>query len=472
MKIALYLRVSTLEQAESGYSLEEQEDKLRKYCEAKDWDVVHVYRDPGFSGSTLNRPSMQQLISDVDAGLFEGVLVYKLDRLSRSQKDTLHLIEDVFNAHNVSFISMSENFDTSTPFGKAMIGILSVFAQLEREQIKERMQMGKVGRAKTGKAMNWSNPPFGYNYDEANEVYKVDDLKARIVKGIYKDYLSGTSITKIVDKLNSTGHIGKPKAWSFSTIRAVLSNESYTGVTIWKDKAYPGSHKAIISKEMFDRTQKELSRRQRLYAEISNPRPFQAQYMLSGIIRCAYCGNVYVIDTRKNKNLGKYHIYRCASKSRSKTPQEQKDKCLSVVTYKMEDLEHRVISEIRKLQVDNSLIDKYKVETVDTTPLKKELERIKKQQAKLVDLYLDSGNLPLEKVKEKSDELERQRQNIQRQLEQISEPPLSVNEAKELLNTDDVTKLDYEQRKILVNKLIREITLSNDNMNINWNFTL
>ncbi|MEY8737142.1 recombinase family protein [Lactobacillus sp. AN1001] len=472
MKIALYLRVSTLEQAESGYSLEEQEDKLRKYCEAKDWDVVHVYRDPGFSGSTLNRPSMQQLISDVGAGLFEGVLVYKLDRLSRSQKDTLHLIEDVFNAHNVSFISMSENFDTSTPFGKAMIGILSVFAQLEREQIKERMQMGKVGRAKTGKAMNWSNPPFGYNYDEANEAYKVDDLKARIVKDIYKDYLSGTSITKIVDKLNETGHIGKPKAWSFSTLRAVLSNETYTGVTVWKGNAYPGSHKAIISKKMFDRTQKELSRRQRLYAEISNPRPFQAQYMLSGIIRCAYCGNIYVIDTRKNKKLGKYHIYRCASKSRSKTPQEQKDKCLSMVTYQMKDLEHRVISEIRKLQVDNSLIDRYKTETVDTTPLKNELERINKQQAKLVDLYLIDGNLPLEKVKEKSHELERQRQNIQHQLNQINEPPLSVSEAKELLATDDITTLSYESQKVLVNKLIREITISNDSMNINWNFTL
>ncbi len=472
MKVALYLRVSTLEQAESGYSLEEQEDKLRKYCEAKDWQVVHVYRDPGFSGSTLQRPSMQQLISDVSAGLFEGVLVYKLDRLSRSQKDTLHLIEDVFNKHDISFISMSENFDTSTPFGKAMIGILSVFAQLEREQIKERMQMGKVGRAKTGKAMNWSNPPFGYIYDEENDAYKTDKLKAQIVKDIYKDYLSGTSINKIVNKLNATGHIGKPAPWHISSLRAVLANETYTGVTVWRGNIYAGSHEAIISKDTFDKTQKELSRRQRLYAEISNPRPFQAQYMLSSIMRCAYCDNVFVIDTRKNKKLGKYHVYRCASKSRSKTPQELKDKCLSVVTYKKKDLEYRVISEIRKLQVDNSLIDKYKTETVDTAPLKKELERIRKQQAKLVDLYLDAGNLPLEKVKERSNELEQQRKSIQQRLDQISEPPITVNEAKKLLNTDDVTTLSYDQQKILVNKLIREIRIDNKSININWNFTL
>lgn len=472
MKVALYLRVSTLEQAESGYSLEEQEDKLRKYCEAKDWNVVHVYRDPGFSGSTLKRPSMQQLISDVSAGLFEGVLVYKLDRLSRSQKDTLHLIEDVFNKHNISFISMSENFDTSTPFGKAMIGILSVFAQLEREQIKERMQMGKVGRAKTGKAMNWSNPPFGYIYDEENDAYKTDELKAQIVKDIFKDYLSGTSINKIVNKLNATGHIGKPAPWQLSSLRGVLSSETYTGVTVWRGNTYAGSHEAIISKDTFDKTQKELSRRQRLYAEISNPRPFQAQYMLSSIMRCAYCDNVFVIDTRKNKKLGKYHIYRCASKSRSKTPQEQKDKCLSVVTYKKKDLEYKVISEIRKLQVDNSLIDKYKTETVDTTPLKEELERIRKQQAKLVDLYLDAGNLPLEKVKERSNELEHQRKSIQQRLDQINEPPITVTEAKKLLNTDDVTTLSYDQQKILVNKLIREIRIDNDSININWNFTL
>lgn len=149
LRVATYTRVSTLEQAEEGYSIQEQQDKLEKYCEVKDWAITHRYSDPGFSGSNIKRPGIRELIAAAKQGDFDLVLVYKLDRLSRSQKDTLYLIEDVFQANQVDFVSLSENFDTSTPFGKAMIGILSVFAQLEREQIKERMTMGKIGRAKS-----------------------------------------------------------------------------------------------------------------------------------------------------------------------------------------------------------------------------------------------------------------------------------------------------------------------------------
>ncbi|WP_239828203.1 recombinase family protein, partial [Streptococcus pneumoniae] len=100
----------------------------------KDWNVYKVYTDGGFSGSNTDRPALESLIKDAKKRKFDTVLVYKLDRLSRSQKDTLHLIEDVFIKNGIEFLSLQENFDTSTPFGKAMIGLLSVFAQLEREQ--------------------------------------------------------------------------------------------------------------------------------------------------------------------------------------------------------------------------------------------------------------------------------------------------------------------------------------------------
>ena len=152
-KVAIYVRVSTTSQAEEGYSIEEQIDKLESYCKIKDWTVYKVYTDGGFSGSNTERPALERLIKDADRKKFDTVLVYKLDRLSRSQKDTLFLIEDVFIKNGIEFLSLQENFDTSTPFGKAMIGLLSVFAQLEREQIKERMQLGKLGRAKAGKSM-------------------------------------------------------------------------------------------------------------------------------------------------------------------------------------------------------------------------------------------------------------------------------------------------------------------------------
>ena len=143
-KVAIYVRVSTQEQAVEGYSISEQIDRLTKFCEAHSWKIYKVYTDPGFSGGNMNRPSLQKLFADCTQKRFDTVLVYKLDRLSRSQKDTLYIIEDLFLTNHVDFISMSENFDTSTPFGRAMIGILSVFAQLEREQIKD----GKDGQSR------------------------------------------------------------------------------------------------------------------------------------------------------------------------------------------------------------------------------------------------------------------------------------------------------------------------------------
>ena len=139
-RAAIYIRVSTLEQAQEGYSIGAQKERLLAYCKAHGWGVADFYIDGGYSGSNLNRPGIQKLIAEVAS--FDLVLVLKLDRLSRSQRDTLHLIEDIFLPNNVDFISMSESFDTSTPFGRAMIGILSVFAQLEREQIKERLSWG------------------------------------------------------------------------------------------------------------------------------------------------------------------------------------------------------------------------------------------------------------------------------------------------------------------------------------------
>ena len=129
-----YVRVSTENQLEN-YSIDEQISRLNAYCTAKDMLLLKIYTDGGYSGGNTDRPALKQMLEDIKTVKVDAILVYKLDRLSRSQKDTLTLIEDSFLAHGVDFISINENFDTSTPFGRAMIGILSVFAQLEKDQI-------------------------------------------------------------------------------------------------------------------------------------------------------------------------------------------------------------------------------------------------------------------------------------------------------------------------------------------------
>lgn len=141
-RAALYVRVSTDAQYEEGYSVDAQKEKLVQYCKLKDFSDYEFYIDGGWSGSNIDRPEMKRMIDDIVSHKVDSVIVYKLDRLSRSQKDTIFLLEDIFIPNNCSFISLNENFDTSTPYGKAMIGILSVFAQLERENIRERTRMG------------------------------------------------------------------------------------------------------------------------------------------------------------------------------------------------------------------------------------------------------------------------------------------------------------------------------------------
>ena len=150
-RVFIYVRVSTVQQAEEGYSIPQQIERLTKYCEAMGWQVVKVYVDDGHSGGSMERPGLQQMFKDIEKGHADLVLVDKLDRLSRSQFDTLYMIQKVFDPQNVAFVSRAEAFDTSTAFGKAMVGILAVFAELERSRIKERMIDGKEGRAKEGK---------------------------------------------------------------------------------------------------------------------------------------------------------------------------------------------------------------------------------------------------------------------------------------------------------------------------------
>ena len=148
--VDLYIRVSSTEQAEEGYSVGEQEARLRNYSAAMGYTIHAVHVDPGFSGASLHRPGIQRVIEDVNNGSCKKVIVWKLDRLSRSQKDTLILLEDVFLANDCHFISLMESFDTSTPFGRCIVGILAAFAQMERENIKLRTTMGRQARIRAG----------------------------------------------------------------------------------------------------------------------------------------------------------------------------------------------------------------------------------------------------------------------------------------------------------------------------------
>lgn len=474
-KVALYVRVSTTSQLEEGYSIEEQKAKLESYCDIKDWHVYKVYTDGGFSGSTTERPALEKLIKDAQSKLFDTVLVYKLDRLSRSQKDTLYLIEDVFLKNDIEFVSLLENFDTSTPFGRAVIGLLSVFAQLEREQIKERMQLGKLGRAKSGKSMMWSKTSYGYSYDKETGTMTVNEYEALVVKEIFASYLAGMSITKLRDKINE--EYPKQPAWSYRTIRGILANPVYCGLNQYKGQTFQGAHKAIISLDDFEQTQRELAKRQQTAKELSNPRPFQAKYMLSGLAQCGYChAPLKVILGVVRKDGSRFKRYECYQrhprKTKGVTVYNDNKKCDSGY-YDMELLEHYVLTRISQLQNDPEKIQElFSDDTspaVDKQAIQKQIDGLTLKLSKLNDLYLDD-RITLDELRTKSADFIKQRSALEEEIKKASNDKQAGKRKKieKLLDASSVFDMSYDNQKVIVRELIDKVQVTSDKVVIRW----
>ena len=248
----VYTRVSTPEQALEGYSIDEQDRKCRAAIESKGWTYAGTFSDPGVSGRTMNRNGLQQMITAIKAGKVDAVVIYKLDRLSRKQRDTMAIIEDVFLANDVTLVSLNETLDTSTPWGRAMIGILSSFTQMEGENIQARTAMGREAKAKKG-GYAGGKPPIGYRADNGNLVIVPEE--AEIVRLVFKLRREcDMTLMEIADELNKQGYKTK-KGYDFrhSAIQVILKNEEiYRGnYQYGKENKQIGQHEAILKEGEF-----------------------------------------------------------------------------------------------------------------------------------------------------------------------------------------------------------------------------
>ena len=270
---ALYIRVSTDAQREEGYSIEAQQEMLVAYCVSRGIKDYRLYIDGGFSGSNIERPEMTRLIADIRLGRISHVIVYKLDRLSRSQKDTLYLIEDILIPHGVSFVSLNENMDTATPIGRAMLGIMSAFAQLERETIRERTRMGMKERVKSGLWPGGGKIPFGYDYDPTQGIL-VPNADADTVRLMYDLYRKGWSMMAIA---RYTGLKYERLA------EQILRRKTNAGYIVYNGVAYKGKHEPLIAEEVYEETM-------RLMAERSRGSGGGAKHLLAGLVECGVCG--------------------------------------------------------------------------------------------------------------------------------------------------------------------------------------
>lgn len=447
IKGACYVRVSTDNQLEN-YSIEEQTDRLKAYCKAKDIQVVKIYTDGGYSGGNVNRPALQQMLQDIDKGLIDSVIVYKLDRLSRSQKDTLMLIEDCFLAKNVDFVSVNENFDTSTPFGRAMIGILSVFAQLEKDQITERFTMGRIGRAKNGYFHGGGNAPTGYDYIDGELV--INDYEAIQVKDLYNRFLKGYSIHNCWQYMQQ-----KYGGWSNEvSVRNVLKNELYIGKVKFKGVAYQGNHQPIISEETFRQVQ-DLFNSSRRASDTFKRSPFKASTLLSSLVYCGKCGARF---------HGEHGNYSCYSRTKGDKKYIVDPNCKNK-KWKIEELDRLVLDYIMRL--DFSKLKSGHPVPVPVTDYSIRLNEIDKQIGKLIDLYQVSG-IPIETIQEKMDALNKEKEALLNISKPKNVPVTTLAEmitARDtLMSLSDTGSLD--EKRACLTMIIDRVIIDDDNVNI------
>lgn len=473
-RVFVYLRVSTREQADEGYSLKEQEDRLRKYCEAMDWILVRVFIDPGYTGSNMERPALEEMIKEIEKGNADIVLVDKLDRLSRSQFDTLYLIKKVFNENNVAFVSRAESFDTSSSFGRAMVGILSVFAELERERIKERMADGKEGRAKEGKFKGGGNIPIGYNYDPETGKLLENEYESMQVKEAFELYNNRTPIYSIMCILNDKGYRTKYGEWKEQTIRSMVKNRVYIGEIKHKNNWYDGLHDGIISHEVFNRAQAISKEREIENQKFLPGRRYRSP--LGGMIWCAHCTAKYHWrNNAKNKDGSLRSYYICYS--RAKTDKKMiKDPSCRNKTYRDRDLENIIFGEIRKLKTDPEYFTNIK-KSVDNTAkermLRKRIEQIESQVSKLMDLY-SLGTIDINVIKAKMNPLSDEKKSLEAELEYIEQTisETSEEEVQDLVEMFEKAVESEDSYKLhdIIAELIDHIEIDGEEIRIHWNF--
>jgi len=450
---ALYVRVST-EKQEEGYSLEFQQERLKAYCVATNLHVKDIFIDGGYSGSNLSRPGLQSLLERIKE--FDVIVVYKLDRLSRSQKDTLHLIEDVFLPNNVDFISISESFDTGSAFGRAMVGILSVFSQLERENIKQRMMAGRVQRAKNGLHNGSFYVPIGYRYIDGQ--LKVDDYESNQLTEAAELYVNGIGARKIERILNQRGYKHSYGEWKGSSnISTTLFNPVYRGLVTFDGVEYQGKHERIFSDDLYIKMLEEKLNR-------SKGSAFKREHLLTGLLWCGHCGSRVAINNIRGKQ---YYACYSASKS-SKHMIKDPNCCLEKIP--KEELENAIAAEIKCLYNDlETIITTHKNEhqQPDTSTFEKQIIKLDAQAKRLMDLY-QFGEIDAQQIRDRMESIRTEKRNIESKIKAIIE--YDYNGFKKAVSDvverwDDFESVN-EQREYLMDALDKIILISKDEVRI------
>lgn len=477
MRIAIYLRVSTDIQVEDGYSLRAQRASLIEYCKVNEYAISDIYMDEGISAKDTNRPQLQRLLDDATKGLFDAVLVHKFDRFTRSVKDLYELL-GYLKLHSVSFISKQEKFDTSTAMGMAMLGMLGVFAQFERELIGERVRFGMEQKVREGKRPNGA---FPYGYDKEGNIVPEEAEIIRLVRHMYmKEQLGFKTIAmKLIDQ----GITRRGATWRASTVSLTLENTFYAGIIQFGSKMENGKYvghkketrkgvihekgiyEAIFTEEEFNEHLRMMRRR------TGNSYSRKLEYHYTGLLRCGRCGasmHGRLAMNRKDKdgNPIKVPYYICNRRKENNT--------CKMPIIQQRHVEHLLLEYISNVNIDKELTTAEKKKSVNQNvareklmqKLKRDLEsvrsRVKKWQFMFIEELVTADDLRSRLAVEYETEAA-----ILKSIEDAQESIKESEEVKVKLSTfSQVWELaDDLEKKELLNEVLEEMRLFSDEEN-------
>jgi site-specific DNA recombinase len=471
---AIYLRVSTDEQVSEGYSISAQKERLEAFAKSQGWAVTEYYIEEGQSAKDMNRPELQRLLTDVKAGGMDIVLVYRLDRLTRSVLDLYRLL-NLFEENKVAFRSATEVYDTTTAMGRLFITLVAALAQWERENLAERTRMGLLEMARQGKRPG-TKEPYGYSLVDGQLI--INPAEAAIVRKIYDMYSRGYGVRKIIAWLNNPAAPVPSKggiAWYDSTVSYILTNPLYIGkFTYGRDQAelrktrnnlravpegnvYQGSHEPILNEGLWHTVQNTFK-----IKKLMPPRHAASSYPLTGILFCGSCGGnmgggLFIHGKSKLK------YYKCATR-------EHKQTC-AMKYFRCEEIEGRVIEyiegmeELKKSAGANVEKGNSPVNSEEKEKLIGELKEIKGKRKKWYDAYED-GTIDRADLKERVKSISDRETYLKGRLAEIeAEEEIPAWTEKERL--DKINNFRWlwneataEEKKALAHELIKKITIT------------
>ena len=463
--VGLYPRVSTEDQSRFGHSLDEQEDKLKQLCSFKDYEIYKVYREEGVSAKDTNRPKFQEMIEDMKSGKINKIIVYKLDRLTRSIKD-LETICTLLEEYNCSLESVAEEINTSTANGKFFIRMLTILAQLEIERTSERTKFGLIGAAKKGHLSG--RPPLGYTKLEKSKDLIIDDIKAEVVRRIFRLYLDGLSVCSICKLFNQEEVLNRH--WSTTTVDKILSNQLYIGNMEYGKRSkgekqiFENVVPSIIDKTTFEMVQKR---------KVKNLKNFHRKlnYIFMQKIKCTKCNKIMGGSSSTSKDNNKHIYYKCAC---CKTRINEKRIEKSLMTFLNDMLDFFLI-------IDNSFKPAINIDVENDI---RKYEGIKKELdtkiSRIKSAFIE-GLIEVTTLQNELSTLEKELQVVESKLTELNQIKTNSEykqDIKTIFNVKEIEKLklksEYvkrnnvwkkltsEQKQFIINKYIDEIEIEID----------